>query len=297
MLTNALAPYLQLASEQVTWKVALADKTLSQEISVEIPEWHPGLSCPLSVDIDLELTAALQSLNLDPEYAGLGFFVTAYSATTGYKWVSEPTPISADFTQSHFQLPKHSFGGLLRIECSIYVMRTSASPKELSPPKNALIERQRYFAALEGDLARPSIVICEFNSARNRDALWEFETDFPTELQDWLTADLSTVIAIKLNAPLYEKHGTEESYVRSLGADYISVLVEGALRNRDIGKYIIEENPKHSTGTLWTTTKSALSSIFAGDDGMFVYQEFSNRRDFVNSVIQSVSNRVIGSSK
>lgn len=294
MKLQALAPYLQIAEESVAWTARLDSHHLREDQPVLVEDWHPSKEVVLAMTAELSLALELKNLGLDPKSAKLGMYVTAHSGSTGYKWVSDVTEIADDFTEISWKLPPNNFGGSLKIECCIVVSNQGSKAGELSPPRYAALARNSYQAILEGDLARPSIVICEFNSPRNREALWEFDANFPSELSDWYTADLSTVISIKLNNKYFDQIGSELSYAKLLAADFLSILVEGALADPEIGNILIEENPKDATGTLWVTLKSALQSVFTSDDAVFVYQEYRNRREQVRSIIQSVANTVLG---
>jgi hypothetical protein len=294
MMTQPLAPYLQLSENSVVWTIDFGGHELTPDAPTIIEDWHPAQEVSMSVTVEMILGAQLKALELQAATAKLGFFVTAHSVSTGFKWVSKPWLVTGDYSQMDAVLPAHKFGGTLRLEASIFVSDVGLNPGKLSPPKYAVLNRLPVIAVLEGELARPSIVICEFNSPRNKDALWEFDTNFPKELQDWFTADLSTVVSIKLNNKYFENLGEESAFEKLLAADFLAVLIDGVLALPEIGKFLIEENPKQATGTLWVTTKSALSSVFASDDANFVYQEYSNRRQKVRSIIQSVSNAVLG---
>jgi hypothetical protein len=129
----------------------------------------------------------------------------------------------------------------------------------------------------------------DFTEASIKNAMWLIDTSFPSELEEWLTADISTSVVVRLNSAKWEFLGSETAYHRALHADFIFAMIEGALSDEDIAKELIEPSQATGQGSLWVTAQQFLRNVFGDSDLFSIQNDFSKRRSTVRTKIQSVA--------
>jgi hypothetical protein len=289
MKSPPLLPFLTVDPTAITWSLNVAGEEFAPNFPRAVENWHPGASMDVQFGVDFDhdvITSTLYLQDLDVKY---GIYLSAYSAGTGFKWVSEISEVASGSAETRFSLPSHVFSQVLRIETLLIVLSRKSTGSILAPPVNAVCARTQYICELEGDLSRPTVVRENFTDAALKNAMWLIDTSFPSELEEWYTADISTTVIVRLNSAKLEQLGSETAYRRALQSDFVFALIEGALADQDIAKELIEESQSSGRGSLWVTTQQCIRNVFGNSDFFSIQNDFSKRRPALRSKIQSVA--------
>lgn len=294
MIQKTLRPFLTLSETDVNWEANSFGKTLLSEGSTYLENWHPGIEIPLNVQIKFDKSRAISTLLLQGLESNFGVYATAFSAATGFKWVSDIYPVENDSEEFSFQLPSQVFAVSVALEFSLVVLSRLPGGSSLSPRLNSVISRAKFHCTLEGEATRPSVALVNFTDPRITDSLWEIETRFPQELAELEYADISTTFTIKINQKLYEKHGSEISYMRGLASEFLNTIIENSLADPELGKALIETDNLEDKGSLWISCKVALTAVFGDADFFGISNEYSKKRSLVKAKIQMVAANTLG---
>jgi hypothetical protein len=293
MKSTPLLPFLTLDPNSVVWSLDVGGVELLPDIPVALESWHPGASLEVKLGVEFDhdvISSTLFLQDLDPIY---GVYLSAYSSGTGFKWVSEVYEVATGSKEATIVLPPHVFSMNLKIEALLVLLSRQSGGPILTPPINAVCARTQYLCELEGTLSRPTVVREHFTDAAIKNAMWLIDTSFPTELEEWLTADISTSVIVRLNSARFDQLGPETSYRRALHSDFVFAMVEGALADEGIAKELIEASQANGTGSLWVTAQQCIRNVFGDSDFFSIKNEFSKRRAALRSKIQSVAAEIL----
>ena len=289
MKSPPLLPFLTLDPSAVAWSLNVGGVELLADIPIALESWHPGASLEVEFDLEFDhdiITESLSLQELDPKY---GVYLSAYSPGTGFKWVSEVYEVANGSAGVRLSLPPHVFALNLKLEALLVILSRQSGGPILAPPVNAVCARTQYVCELEGALSRPTVVREDFTDAGIKNAMWLIDTIFPSELEEWFTADISTSVIVRLNTSKLDQLGSETSYRRALHSDFVFAMIEGALSDEEIAKELIEANQATGKGSLWVTAQQCIRNVFGDSDYFSIQNEFSKRRSAVRSKIQSVA--------
>jgi hypothetical protein len=289
MKSPPLMPFFTLDPSTVVWSLTVAGVNMAPDLPVALEDWHPGSSLEVEFGVDFDHDSICQDLSLQDSEPTYGIFLTAYSPGTGFKWVSDVCEVATGSAEVTLSLPSHVFSQVLKIELLLVVLSRKLEGPILAPPLHAVCARIQYVCELEGALSRPTVVKENFTEASIQNAMWLIDTSFPSELEEWFTADISTSVVVRLNSSKLEQLGSETAYRRALHSDFVFAILEGALSDEDIARELIETNQATGRGSLWVTAQQCLRNVFGDSDFFSIQNDFSKRRSTVRSKIQSVA--------
>lgn len=289
MKSPPLLPFFTIDPRAVAWSLTMGGVDLAPDIPVALEDWHPGSSLEVEFGVDFDHDSICKDLSLQASEPTFGIYLTAYSPGTGFKWISDVYEVATRSAEVKLSLPPHVFSQVLKIDALLVVLSRKLDGPILSPPLNAVCARTQYICELEGALSRPTVVRENFTDASIQNAMWLIDTSFPSELEEWLTADISTSVVVRLNSSKLEQLGSETAYRRALHSDFVFAMIEGALSDEDIAKELIEANQATGKGSLWVTAQQCLRNVFGDSDFFSIQNDFSKRRPAVRSKIQSVA--------
>jgi hypothetical protein len=292
MKSPALLPFLTLDQDAVSWSLSVGEVELLSEIPVILESWHPGSSLEVECQVEFDQAIAVSNLSLQEVNPKFGVYLTAYSSGTGFKWVSNVYEVESGSSELKLSLPPHVFAQSLKLEALLVIISREPGGPILAPPVNAICSRIQYLCELEGDLSRPTVIRENFTDAAIKNALWLIDTSFPSDLEEWLTADISTSVIVRLNASKLDQLGAETAYRRALHSDFVFTIIEGALAHEDIAKDLIEGETV-SKGSLWVTAHQCIRNVFGDSDLFSIQNDFAKRRSVVRSKIQSLAADVL----
>ena len=289
MKSSPLLPFFTLDSSAVAWSLNVGGVELLADLPVALESWHPGASLEVELGVEFahdDISSSLSVQELNPTY---GVYLTAYSPGTGFKWVSHVYEVANGSAEVKLSLPPHVFSLNLKIEALLVILSRQSGGPILAPPVNAVCARNQYVCELEGSLSRPTVVREYFTDAAIKNAMWLIDTSFPSELEEWSIADISTSVIVRLNSSKLDQLGSETAYRRALHSDFIFAVIEGALSDEDIAKELIEANQILGKGSLWVTAQQCIRNVFGDSDFFSIRHDFSKRRSVLRSKIQSLA--------
>lgn len=293
MRSAPLLPFFTVDPSDVAWSLNVGGVDMVPSLAVALEDWHPGSSLEVQLGVDFDHDSIGATLSLQDSEPMYGVYLTAYSPGTGFKWVSDVYEVEKGSAEVKLSLPSHVFSQVLRIETLLLIRSRRLDGPILAPPINAIFARTQYVCELEGTLSRPTVVRETFTDGSTKNAMWVIDTSFPSELEEWLTADISTSVVVRLNSAKLEQLGSETSYHRALHSDFVFAMIEGALSDEDLAKELIEANQATGQGSLWVTAQQCLRIVFGDSDLFSIQNDFSKRRSAVRSKIQSVAADVL----
>jgi hypothetical protein len=289
MKSAPLLPFFTIDQSAVVWTLNIGGVDMAPNLPVALEAWHPGASLEVQLGLDFDHDSISANLSLQDSEPTYGLYLTAYSPGTGFKWVSDVYEVSTGSAEVRLSLPPQVFSHVLRIETLLIILSRKLDGPILAPPINTICARAQYVCELEGTLSRPTVVQENFTDASMKNAMWLIDTNFPLELEEWLTADISTSVVVRLNSAKLEQLGSETAYHRALHSDFVFAMIEGALSDDDIAKELVDSNQATGQGSLWVTAQQCLRNVFGDSDLFSIQNDFSKRRSAVRSKIQSVS--------
>jgi hypothetical protein len=289
MKSAPLLPFFTIDPSAVAWSLNIGGVDMDPHLPVAVEDWHPGASLEVQLGVEFDHGSISANLSLQDSEPKYGLYLTAYSPGTGFKWVSDVYEVENGSAEVKLSLPPHVFSLNLKLEALLVILSRQSGGPVLAPPVNAVCARSQYVCELEGALSRPTVVRENFTESSLKNAMWLIDTSFPSELEEWLTADISTSVVVRLNSAKLEQLGSETAYHRALHSDFIFAMIEGALSDDDIAKELIEANQATGQGSLWITAQQCLRNVFGDSDLFSIQNDFSKRRSAVRSKIQSVA--------